>query len=485
MLLIDARVGGRLVDIAVDGGRIASVVPAGTDRSGETLALGGRVVIPGLWDEHVHLGQWASGRQRIDVSTATSAAEAADRIRAAVAGTTELPLVVGYGFRDGLWPDAPTAELLDDAAGSVPTVLISADIHAVWLNSAALRRFDHSDHPTGLLREDPAFAVTRALGAVGDDVLDGWVLEAAAAAASRGVVGVVDLEMDWNAGAWRRRRHAGFDSLRVEFGVYRQHLDRAIDERMRSGDALDELVTVGPFKILTDGSLNTRTAYCYDPYPGVDGPDAHGLLTVPPEELLPLLVKATNAGFAPAVHAIGDRANALALDALAQAGPLDRFGVHARMEHAQLLAVEDLPRFAELGLVASVQPDHAMDDRDVAEHHWAGRTDRAFALRSLLDAGARLTFGSDAPVSPLDPWNTMAAAVGRSRDGREPWHPEQRVTVDEALAASTRTTIAPGQPADLVVLDGDPWAASVEELRRMPVAATMLAGRFTYKALAD
>jgi predicted amidohydrolase YtcJ len=184
--------------------------------------------------------------------------------------------------------------------------------------------------------------------------------------------------------------------------------------------------------------------------------------------------RASDAGIEPAVHAIGDRANTIALDAF------EAVGCRGRIEHAQFLATADLPRFARLGVAASLQPDHAMDDRDVADHYWAGRTDRAFPLRSLLDAGATVLLGSDAPVSPLDPWRTIAAAVGRSRDGRDPWHPEQAISPSEAIAASTRSTVEVGQPADLVVTEQDPLASNSEELRDMTVYATMLAGRFTH-----
>jgi predicted amidohydrolase YtcJ len=135
--------------------------------------------------------------------------------------------------------------------------------------------------------------------------------------------------------------------------------------------------------------------------------------------------------------------------------------------------------------VASVQPEHAMDDRDVADRLWAGRTDRAFAFESLLVAGATLQLGSDAPVAPLDPWVSMAAATSRSRDGREPWHPEQRVVATAALAASTggRSTIEVGSAADLVVTEADPLTASGDELRSFAVAGTLLAGRWTHRAL--
>jgi len=461
VILTDLRLGDRVVDIRIEGGLIAEV--------GEHLGAGesfdGRWVVPGLWDHHVHFTQWALTSRRVDLSTATSAAEAA-----AIAGAArDRGLIVGANFRDGVWADAPTAQLLDAATGDVPAVLVSADLHAVWLNSAALARFGHAGHPTGLLKEDDAFAVHQGLDAVGDETVDGWARDAAAAAARRGVVGIVDLEMAWNRGAWERRIAAGHDALRVEFNVYTQDLERAIAEGMRTGDALHELLTVGRYKVLTDGSLNTRTAYTWEPYE--DG--THGMLTVPPETLLPLMRRAFEAGILPDVHAIGDQANTLALDAF------ETLGVAGRIEHAQLLSEADYPRFAALGVEVSVQPEHAMDDRDVSERFWAGRTDRLYAFRSLLDAGATLLFGSDAPVAPLDPWVTMDAAVTRERDGRPSWHPEQRITPQEALAASTRSTIAVGQPADLAIVDRDPLGP---DLRTMPVAATLLAGRYTHHA---
>jgi predicted amidohydrolase YtcJ len=296
-------------------------------------------------------------------------------------------------------------------------------------------------------------------------------------------VGIVDLEMSWNLETWTRRRASGHDALRIEFGIYTQHLQRAVDEGLRTGDVIDDLVTVGRYKVLTDGSLNTRTAYCYDEYPGLEGQElSRGMLTLPPDELIPLMRLAHDNGIVPDVHAIGDHANSLVLDAFEAVGPI-RGGAYGRVEHAQLLAARDIPRFAELGVEVSVQPEHLLDDRDVTDRYWPGRTHRAYAFRSLLDAGARLRFGSDAPVAPLDPWVSMAAAVSRTRGGREPWHPEQRITLDEAMAASTRTTVEVGQPADLVVTDADPRSVEADELRTMPVAATLLGGRFTHSVL--
>jgi predicted amidohydrolase YtcJ len=285
-------------------------------------------------------------------------------------------------------------------------------------------------------------------------------------------VGFADFEMTWNLEPWQRRIAAGFDTQRVEFGVYTPHLERAIALGLHTGQQLDALLSVGRFKVITDGSLNTRTAYCAEPYPGTS---ERGLLEVPAATLVSLMRTAVAAGLEPAVHAIGDAANALALDAF------EAVGSGGRIEHAQLIAASDYARFAALGVTASVQPEHAMDDRDVADRYWAGRTAGVIALRSLLDGGAALVFGSDAPVAPLDPWVTMAAAVGRSRGGLPPWHPEQRISTAQAMQASTRSTLSVGQPGDLVITDLDPMAATHEQLRTMPVCATVLAGRFTHR----
>jgi predicted amidohydrolase YtcJ len=477
--LANARLGDALVDVALEEGRIAAISPAGGRGAGETIDLDGRWLLPGLWDHHVHVDQQALALRRVDLSGAESAAQAARIMGDHLARIRLAPghPIVGHGFRDGLWPDTPTAELLDAAVPGIPAVLVSGDLHCCWLNTPALALYGWEGHPTGVLREDDCFELVGKLGDVPVETLDEWVIEAAAAAASRGVVGVVDLEMADNLASWARRFAAGFDTLRIQAGIYTEHLDAAIAAGRRTGEVVDGtggLLAVGPFKILTDGSLNTRTAYCVDEYPGTH---EHGMLTVPTEQLVPLLRTAWSAGIAPAVHAIGDEANRLALDAF------EAVGCRGRIEHAQLLRAEDLPRFAALGIAASVQPEHAMDDRDVAERYWAGRTGRSFAFRSLLGAGAELLFGSDAPVSPLDPWVTLSAAVTRSRDGREPWHPEQAVTVAEALAASAHGTVAVGEPADLVAVDLDPSAASGEELRAMPVALTLLAGRTTHSAL--
>ncbi|HRN30217.1 MAG TPA: amidohydrolase family protein [Terrimesophilobacter sp.] len=482
-MLKGARLGDSLVDVQLDDGRISDILPAGVAEAwGDTIELDGRWLLPGLWDHHVHLSQVALTMRRVDLATATSAADAARLMGDALAVAPpegELPLV-GAAFRDGLWPDTPTAALLDAAVGSTPTVLVSGDLHTTWLDTAALAKYGFAGHATGVLVEDDAFAVTAELQNVPENTIDAWLQDAATHAATRGVVGVVELEMADNISQWRRRCASGFSGLRIQAGIYSPYLDAAVAAGHRTGDPLDDtgLLTVGPFKILTDGSLNTRTAYCVDPYPGTT---ERGMLTVTTDELLPLLRTALGGGIVPAVHAIGDEAVRLALDAFELAGNGELMPHGTRMEHAQLVRDRDFARFAALGVAASVQPEHAMDDRDIAEHYWAGRTGRSFALRSLLDAGAELLLGSDAPVAPLDPWVTLNAAVTRSRDGREPWHPEQAISVGEGLAASTQTVIDVGQPADLIAVDRDPHDPG--NLVGMPVALTLLAGRATHSTL--
>jgi predicted amidohydrolase YtcJ len=488
-LLRGARLGpsSPLHDVLLEGGQVAAIGDiAPSPGLDEVINLEGRVVLPGLWDHHVHFDQWAQVSSRVNLSRVDSAAAAARLVAGQLAAGGPHPAtpIVGYGFRDALWPDEPHRDVLDRVAPDVPVVLVGADLHCAWLNTAALRRFGETDHPSGLLREAAAMRVIAEVAVVGDDVSDSWAAEAARAAAARGVVGIVDMERPWPLPVWRRRFAAGIRSLRVVSSVWPERLDELIELGLRTGDVADGtdgLLRVGPLKVVTDGSLNTRTAYCHDPYVGfTDGAEGFGLLLVSPSELEQLMHRATAAGLECAIHAIGDHANALSLQAFS------RTGARGSIEHAQLLDDDDVHRFAELLVVASVQPEHAMDDRDVADRYWAGRTRRTFPLRALLDAGAVLALGSDAPVAPLDPWVSIAAAVHRTRDGRARWHPEQEITVREALVASTphwrqRASIRAGDPADLIVLDADPFSATPDGLRGMSVAATLLDGRWTHR----
>ena len=482
VVLRNARIdGGEPTDLVIEHGRIAVIGPAGR-ALGPELDLDGRTVLPGLWDNHVHFDQWALSRARLDLAPARSAAEAAALVASRLRAEPPEPgtALIGFGFRDGLWPDLPDRAQLDPLTGDVEVVLVSADLHCCWLNSAAARRYGHGDHPTGIIREADWHPIMEDVRRVPEARMDAWADDAARAAAARGVVGIVDFEAPFPFDAWARRIRGGTDTLRVVSSVWPTRLAEAVERGLRTGDeapGTGGLLTMGPLKIVTDGSLNTRTAFCVDPYPGLDE-HPFGMLLVPPEDLEPLLIRARDAGIDAAAHAIGDAANTLVLDAFAATG------IRGRIEHAQLLDPADVGRFAALGVVASVQPEHAVDDRDIADRHWAGRTHRAYAFRALLDAGAELVLGSDAPVSPLDPWTGIAAAVHRSADGRAPWHPEQHLPLAVALAGvqGPDGPLRSGRVADLVVLDADPAALDPAGLRRMPVTATMLGGRWTHGA---
>ena len=472
--------GDEPVDLHLADGEIVDIAPAGAlPRRGAVLEADGAWVVPGLWDHHVHTVQWALTAQRVPLGDVASAAEAAARM--ATAPVLDDGRRIGTGFRDALWPDAPSRALLDAATGEVPTYLINADVHSVWLNAAALRREGFPLDESGMLREEPAFEVSRRLNEVEPAVADRYVRAAMDAAAARGVTGIVDLDMAWNAGSWARRLEAGFDTLRVSFGVYPALLETAIAAGLATGDALDPagLVRMGPLKVITDGSLGTRTAACSHHYPGEPGNS--GVLTIRPDVLLDLMLRATGAGIDSAIHAIGDVANSHALDVFAQTG------ASGTIEHAQLVAHRDIPRFARLGVGASVQPEHAVDDRDMTDAIWAAQTAVPYPLRALADAGANLLFGSDAPVSPLDPWAAIAAAVFRTRDGRPAWRPEQALDAATALAASTAggsatgSALEPGMTADLAVIDRDPLAEGEKRLRGTRTHATLLAGRLTHR----
>jgi predicted amidohydrolase YtcJ len=476
LVLTHARLSdGSLADVAIRAGLVDSIGPAGGEHHAEVENLEGRYLIPGLWDSHVHFTIWVHNQRRLNVSGAHSASQAAAMVAEQMHAEPDATAVLeGFGFRDALWLDVPSAAILDEVAPHRPVVLVAGDYHCVWINTATAHRYG-LPHP-GLLREGAAFDLQARVEADAPPLGVDELRAATARASARGVTGIVDLEMADNVSVWRERMAAGVSDLRVRAGFYPDNLEPMIERGLRTGQVMDGtegLLTVGSMKVITDGTLTTRTAYCHHPYP--DTGDV-GILAVRPEELQALLSAARDHGFEVAVHAIGDRANTVALDAF------EATGARGSIEHAQLLTDRDIARFARLGVTASVQPTHLMDDRDTADALWAGRTHRAFALASLRAAGVNLALGSDAPVSPLDPWVSMAAAVGRARDGHDPWHPEQRIGNEAALAASVNgARIEVGAAADLVVIEQDPLTVEAESLRTMPVAATLVGGRFTYR----
>ncbi|CCH77051.1 conserved hypothetical protein [Nostocoides japonicum T1-X7] len=574
------------VDVRIRDGIVVGVGPRlPTDAGEQVVECEGRYAAPGLWDKHVHLAQWAAFRRRLDTSGTTSPGEVLARVAARLPAVAEGSVLVGYGHRTGTWSDPPTVAALDAVAGSRAVVLISGDAHHAWLSSAALRLLDVPDPlPVGPLEEEDWFSRYPRLAELCPVDLAAYA-EAVAAASALGVVGVVDLEFGSDFLRWPERWHGGVTGLRVRSATYPDGLPLVAGRGLRSGDPLVEgqdQVVMGPLKVISDGSLNTRTALCCSPYadtadaPALSHPwgagassaePAYGRATYDAAELTDLLSQAQTLGLDATVHAIGDAALHEALAAFSAAGdwggrspsrrihrrsassaaPDRAMVVPARatvvpvsatagatratagatratagatratagptratvvpeyatagpasattgptrgsIEHVQLVGWDDLDTMAALGLTASVQPAHLWDDRDVSERCWPDRTERCFAFRAMADRGIPLALGSDAPVSPLDPWLAMAAAVHRSAGDREPWHPEQALTVAEALAASTdgATTLAVGSRADIVLLDADPLApqddsrSTASHLRGIRVGATLVAGRFTHR----
>ncbi len=482
----------RPVDVRIEQGTVTEVAESlPTTGADAVYDAGGRWAMPGLWDAHVHMAQWALNLGRLDLSGSTSAGDALARVRAHLdtLDADHQSLVTAFGHRAARWPEPPTVAALDAVTGRVPTVLISGDGHHGWLNTAALDLL-RLPRRRGVVSEREWFDSYTRLGAspVMSRLAATHYPRAVAEAAARGVVGVIDMEWEY-VDRWVQRIHDGVDLVRVHKAVYPVDLEAAISAGLHTGVPLEDgrgLVTTGPVKIISDGSLNTQTAHCRLPYaeggPAVQAP--YGTQNIPAAELTALLARATETGFAVAVHAIGDAALEIALDAFA------RSGAHGRIEHAQLATGPDIAEMARLGITASIQPAHVLDDAALAERCWPDRTGDCFAFRSLSDAGIALALGSDAPVSPLDPWLAIAAAVHRAPPDQPSWHPEQRLPLPIALTASTagQGTLAPGSPADIVVLDADPLATSrstaetARKLRSMPVAATLLGGRPTYQS---
>lgn len=480
MLIRNVHSGSRgpLGDVRITNDRVSALGAELAPQPGEeVLDAEGAVLLPGLWDAHVHSVQWAAGRQRLDVSGSRSATEAVDMV---VAQLRERPatdtVAVGFGFRPALWPSAPHKEMLESALPGRAVVLYSQDLHTGWFSPAALALVGAEGHPDGVLTEQECYQASAVLPQATTEQLDAWVADAMRSAAARGVVGIIDFEYTDNVADWQRRMAQYDIPLRVSCSIPRHSLADAISRGLRTGQRLASHLEVGPVKLFVDGSLNTRTAYCVDPYPGEAG---QGSLETPLDELSAVMAEAARHGIHPAVHAIGDLANTIALDAFAQ------LRCPGRIEHAQLVSTEDFARFAMPGLIAGVQPAHAPDDRDVAERLWPGRTHRAFPYADLVAAGARIELGSDAPVAPADPWDGIASAVARTDDDRPPWHPEQALTIETALAASSRgrSGIRVGDVADLVLVADDPATLEADRLRLMSVRGTLLAGTWTYGPL--
>jgi predicted amidohydrolase YtcJ len=489
--------------LAIAGELIAGAV--GTHEtalaSPERVDLGGRCVLPGFTDSHVHFPTWALAQRQVRLEGTRSLEEALRRVGDAIGSVPEGRWLRGLGWRSGDWSPViePTKEALDAVTGNVPTALMARDYHSLWLNSAALARAngdlqvpggvverDEHGEPTGVLREECAWHfrdlhVRPTHEEMVDASRDGIRI-----ANSRGVVAVHDKDGWLGALAvFQELQREGALALRVWQSLPQDHIDRLAEIGISSGLG-DESLRVGYIKAFMDGTLGSQTARMLD---------GSGVEITSRAELEDIVRRSARAGFPVAVHAIGNLANREALDAFeATQEDWRPRGLRPRIEHAQLLAPEDVPRFAALGVAASVQFSHASSDRDLADRFWGELATGAYAYRSLLDAGTHVANGSDAPIEELDPLAGIAAGVLRSIDERPAWHPEQRITVEEAVHATCvapawlegaerkRGQLVPGQLADLVVLDRDPLECEPEELPEVSVVATMTGGRWVHSA---
>lgn len=481
--------------LAIAGERIAGGVGAHETAlpSPETVDLGGRCVLPGFTDSHVHFPTWALAQREVKLDGARSLEEALDRVRAGLERLPRDRWLRGYGWRSGDWPDGrePTKEDLDAVTGDRPAALIAKDYHSLWLNSAALalaggdleveggivERDEHGE-PTGILREEAAWRFKERYVHVTDDEYVEAMRAGLRLASARGVTCVHDKD-GWlgPAGLWQRLEAQGALTLRVWQSVPHDRLPELRALGLRSGIG-SPLVRLGYLKVFMDGTLGSQTAWMLD---------GRGVRITSGEQLERIVREGAEAGWPVGVHAIGDAANRAALDAFERT--LDAWqprGLRQRIEHAQCLAAEDVARFATLGVAASVQFTHAPSDERLARRFWADRLEGTYSFRSLLESGALLANGSDAPIEELDPWAGIVAAVLGH------WRADQRLTLAQALHATcvapawlshderVRGTLVPGRLADLVVLDRDPFACEPEELPEVRVVATMLGGRWVH-----
>ncbi|HEX5478518.1 MAG TPA: amidohydrolase [Dehalococcoidia bacterium] len=480
--------------------------PAGAER----IDAGGRLMLPGFVDGHAHLYGTGMALASVGLRDTKDEADAARRVHERVLGGAAGAWVYGAGWDQNDWPDArfPTRASLDAIAPETPVLLTHVSAHCVWANSAALRAAgvtretpdpaggsidrDADGEPTGVLRDNAMELVQRASPPASAEQRRAYLRSAIAHAHGLGVTAVH--AMDVGRGEWAALQalHAdGELSLRVRAFLSARRLDAWIAEGARSGDG-DEMLRIGGVKFFADGALGSMTAWMREPY---EGTHDTGIALQTAEELGERVERSLRAGLAPAIHAIGDRANSEVLDTLERLREVAR-ELPRRIEHAQLLNARDVPRFAALGVTASVQPVHATQDMRVADRAWGKRCATAYAYRSLVESGANVAFGSDTPVETMDPIAGIHAAVTRRAADGEPaggWHPEQRVSLDAAIAAYTRGCaaavgeepragrIARGQQADFVLLSDDLF--TLEDPMRMldvRVEVTAVGGRVVF-----
>jgi predicted amidohydrolase YtcJ len=483
----------------------------------ESISLRGKALLPGLTDAHIHLLWTGQGRQRIDLEGVRSLDEALESIQQHAEGLPDDSWVRGHGWNHALWGDRwPTAQDLDRVTGGRPAVLSRKDGHSVWLNSRALAiagidentadpdggviQRDERGQPTGILSENAMNLAWRVVpeptAAENLEALRAIIHECNA----RGLTSLHMPEGPETLAGLQTLHGLRQLNARCLFHLPYRQLNSYIDLGIRSGFG-DPWVRIGGVKIFSDGSLGSCTCHMLRPFEG--SATNCGVPTIPEHELYDAVRRAIANGIAVTIHAIGDRANRTVLDAIevqqrdSQQHESIAPRLPNRIEHAQHLDPADVPRFAALGVIASMQPIHATSDWEVAERLIGSeRSLWSYAWQPLQQSGAILAFGSDAPVETLDPWAGIHAAVTRQRqDGTPPggWNGELALSLQEALWAYTvgpaiasgephlKGQLKPGMLADLIVTAADPFAVDPADLWRMDVTHTFVGGRCVWE----
>ncbi|MGH7538604.1 MAG: amidohydrolase [Gemmatimonadales bacterium] len=505
--------------IAVRNGKILAVgdstaIAKYVDAKTQRLDARGGLVLPGFADGHSHFIEGGFQLASLDLRDATTAQEFVRRIAAFAKTLQPGQWITGGDWDHTLWPGQPLPrrEWIDSVTPHTPVFLERLDGHQALANRAALQAAGvtkqtpappggeilhdaRTGEPIGIFKDQAMGLVYRAVPAPTPEETDSALARALGYAASLGVTATAHMSATFaELASYRRLARAGRQTLRVYLYF---PLDgwRAVAETIRASGPGDDWVRIAGLKGYMDGSAGSRTAYFFEDYD--DSAGYRGLLTNAEADMRAWIAGADSAGLQVAVHAIGDRANAILLavfDSVARVhGARDR---RFRIEHAQHLRPEDIPRFGALRVVPSMQPYHAIDDgRWVEQRIGAERLKTTYAFRTLLDTDAPLAFGSDWSVATLDPiWGVYAAVTRRTLDGKHAagWVPEQKVTVDEALRAYTAAnawavfaehqwgTLAIGRSADLVVLDRNLFTMPADSLNQARVRLTMVGGKLVY-----
>ncbi len=480
------------------------------------LANGRAMVTPGFMDGHLHFVDGGFQLASVDLRPANSPAEFIARLKAFALERKRGEWITGGDWDHERWEGAPLPrrEWIDSVSPNNPVFVNRLDGHMALANTAALQlagvtratkdipggvivRDPRSGEPTGILKDEAMGPVAAVMPVASDEQRDRALRRAMEYAASKGVTAIAHVSVPTaDLGAYLRAKQAGALTVRAALYFPLQAWKQVADTVAHLGRG-DDWVWIGGVKGYVDGSLGSTTALFYQPY--ADDPTTSGVLTTPEDSLRAWIGAADSAGLQVVVHAIGERANGILLDiydSVARAhGPKDR---RLRIEHAQHLRRSDIERITRSGVIASMQPYHAIDDGRWAEKRIGPeRIKTTYAFRSLLDRGGILAFGSDWTVAPIDPiLGIYAAVTRRTLDGKYPqgWVPEEKITVDQALRAYTggnaygvfaegrRGKLAPGYLADLVLLDQDLDAIPPEAIESVQVRATVVAGKVVFSA---